>query len=393
MSESAFNVLVLCESSTSYGRLCAQGISRYARNHSNWLIRHMPHDQMTVLDPNVPMRWDWNGVIARIADERLLKLVRKLDLPTVDIMGDVALDRVVTVINDHDRMVEMALEHLLASGMRRLAFCGVKGLPFSDQRQAAFERYACPAGVTQDVYQSPLRKRGPLRNENQRWLTDLKAMKRWVDQLPKPVGIMACNDTRARHVIEVCMALGLSVPSDVCVIGVDNDDVLCELGTPSLSSVDPNADAIGFRAAAALHKMMLGEPIPEEQVVIAPLGVETRDSTNTVAFEDRLLNEAIVYVQKHSHQGMTVSHIVQHLGTSRSTLERRFREHLGCTLHEYIQKLRLEHVKRLLLETSYPAARIAEMTGFGTSSYFGAMFRKEMGMTPGEFRQQHANVA
>ena len=135
-------VMVLVESSAAYGRACLRGIARYARNHGCWLIRHMPHDQMPVLNPNIPWRWEWDGVIARIASRRLIHLVRRLGLPTVDLMGAVSLPGVMRVESDDQRIVAAAIEHLLSIGHRHLAYCGVTGLPFSDLRQGLFETAA-----------------------------------------------------------------------------------------------------------------------------------------------------------------------------------------------------------------------------------------------------------
>ncbi|MEX0655235.1 MAG: DNA-binding transcriptional regulator [Phycisphaeraceae bacterium] len=383
------HVLVLVESSAAYGRACVRGIGHYARNHERWLIRHMPHDQMPVLNPNIPWKWDWDGVIARIASRRVVDLVRRLKLPTVDIMGAVRMKRVAIVDADHHRIVDLAVDHLVANGLTHLGFCGVPGLPFSDIRQRIFSAYPAPPGVTLHAYENATPTRlTRLQDGGQRWLRDLKLMRAWLEKLPKPVGIVACNDTRARHIIEVCMAAGLDVPREVAVVGVDNDDAICELCTPTLSSVDPNPEAVGFEAARMLEQLMQGAAPPDEPMVIAPLGVEKRESSDTEAFEHDDLNTAIRFIREHGDANINVGSIVAHVGASRSTLERRFRQHLGCTLHDYIQRHRIERVKRLLLETNYPAAQIARMLGFNTSTYFTAAFRKQVGMTPGQFRKR-----
>lgn len=385
----AKHVIVLVESSATYGRSCAQGIARYARNHGQWLIRHMPHNQMPHLNPNIPWKWEWDGLIARISSKRLINLVRKLNLPTVDIMAAVEMEGVAVVEADHETIVALAIDHLLSIGLTHLAFCGVVDLPFSDKRQAAFEKHTIPPQITRHIYSMPASMRKSYSAETQRWLQDLKALRAWVEDLPKPVGIVACNDTRARHVLEVCLAAGLSVPEEVCVVGVDNDDVTCELSTPSLTSVDPNAEAIGFKAAQVLDDMMRGDKRPEAPILIPPLGIEHRESTNTQAFEHADLNKAVRFIVEHCHEGIDVGTVVNHVGTSRSTLERRFRDLLGCTPRDYIHRHRMERVQRLLLETSYPAAQIARMMGFGTNPYFAAAFRKHFGMTPGEFRRRY----
>lgn len=349
----------------------------------------MPHDQMPVLNPNIPWKWQWDGVIARIANQRLVNLVKQLKLPTVDIFGAVQLDDVYIVDGDNHRVIQLAIEHLIATGVKHIGYCGVPGLTFSDQREELFAQHPTTPDVTQHIYQTPLPRRDPLQSEDQRWLNDMRAIRGWLEDLPKPVGIVACNDTRARHVIEACMAAGINVPRDVSVIGIDNDDVSCSLCTPTLSSVDPNAEAIGFRAAQILDGLMNHQAPPQNVTLIQPLGVERRESTNTESFEDQAMAAAIRYVRDHCDRGIDVNDVVKAVGISRSTIERRFRRHMNCTLHDYIHEMRMQRVCRLLLETNYPVANIATMTGFNNSSYFGATFRKHVGMTPGQFRREH----
>jgi len=385
------NVVVIVESSTAYGRNCAQGIASYAVRHGPWFVRHMPHDQMQLLDPNVPWQWRWDGVIARVASQELLDLVTRLDLPTVDVMGAKPLPAVAAVLPDHQEIIHAAAEHLLSNGLRHLAYCGVSGLSFSDAREAFFSNFDWPVGTTQHVYQTDLPPRAPLDSEGQRWLTDLSELRTWLVSLPKPVGVIACNDTRARHVIEVALAAGLQLPHDVSVIGIDNDDVICELGSPKLSSVDPNAHAIGFRAAELLDQLMDGQAVGETSCTVAPLGVERRASTNVLAFEDSVINEAIRFIRERCDESINVADVVAHAKVSRSTLERRFRDGLDCTVYDYIQHCRMERVKRLLLNTNYAVAKIAKMTGFCTGSYFGAMFKKQTGMTPVAYRRKLAS--
>ncbi len=382
------NVLVLVESSSGYGRACLRGIGRYIRSHDRWLVRHMPHDQMPVLDPDIPWKWKWDGVIARVGTREVLKLVRRLNLPTVDLMGATHMDGVGIVECDHQRIVHLAMEHLLANGLRHLGFCGVPGMAFSDHRERVFNAYKGPTDLTRHTFAVASSKPSLLKSSGQRWLRDLQRLRAWIESLPKPVGIVACNDTRAWHVIEMCRAAQINVPHTVAVIGVDDDEAICELCSPTISSVDPNPEAVGFEAARVLDRMMHGEPASDQPLLIPPLGVEKRESSNTEAFGYDDLNEAIRYIRDHVDTPINVGHVVKHVGRSRSTLERRFREYLGCTMYDYIQRYRIERVKRLLVETNYPAAQIARMLGFNTSTYFTAAFRKQVGMTPGQFRSR-----
>ncbi len=390
-SKSSKNVLVLVESSSGYGRACLRGIGRYTRSHDRWLIRHMPHDQMPVLNPNIPWKWDWDGVIARIGSPQVLRLVRRLGLPTVDVMSMTRMDGVGIVNCDNQRIVQLAIEHLTANGLRHLGFCGVPGMQFSDDRERVFKAYRGTPGLTLHTFPVASSKPSQLKSSGQRWLRDLQRLRAWIESLPKPVGIVACNDTRAWHVIEMCRAAQLHVPHTVAVVGVDDDDAICELCSPTISSVDPNPEAVGFEAARALDRLMRGEPPTDQPLLIPPLGVEKRESSDTQAFEHDDLNEAIRFIRDNTDNSINVGSVVAHIGRSRSTLERRFRDYLGCTMYDYIQRHRIDRVKRLLLQTNYPAAQIARMLDFNTSTYFTAAFRKHVGMTPGQFRSRYTS--
>ncbi|MEX0652757.1 MAG: DNA-binding transcriptional regulator [Phycisphaeraceae bacterium] len=383
------HVLLLVDSQSAHGRACIRGIARYARNHGGWIIQHRFPGQAPMLTPDAPSTRAWSGVIARIGTPQDVEIVRRLNRPTVDLMGAVRMKRVAVVEVDHRRIVELAVDHLVANGLAHLGFCGVAGLPFSDRREQCFNASHVSSDITLHTYKASTATLAPLEGAEQRWLHDRQQLLAWLKSLPKPVGIVACNDTRARHVLEACISAAIDVPGEVCVVGVDNDDVTCELCTPMLSSVDPNPEAVGFEAARVLDEMMQGRPPSAEPTLIPPLGVEKRASSEVQAFQHRDLNEAIRFIREHCSKNINVGSVVAEVGKSRATLQRRFRQHLGCTLHDYIQRQRMERVKRLLLETNYTAAQIARMLDFRTSTYLTLAFRKQVGMTPGQFRHRH----
>jgi len=384
-------VILLVESSAAYGRGCLRGIARYALAHGNWILQHMPHNLMRVLDLGGPWKVKAQGVIARISTQRVVSVVRKLALPTVDIMGAVPMKGVAVVDSDHARIMQLAVDHLVSNGLEHIAYCGFPGLQFSDTRQRAFADSARPESIRWHTYPSPRRSwRGSDSPETPHWPRDLRSLQKWLVGLPKPVGIVACNDTRARHVLEVCEAVGIDVPQDVSVVGVDNDDVICELCTPPVTSVDPNVEAIGVEAARVLDRMMGGGTPPRRTIGVPPLGIEPRASSDTRISPHDDLNEAVRFIRSNVAAGINVGSVVAHVGTSRSTLERRFREHMGCSPHEYIHRHRMERVKRLVLNTYLPAYRIAQMSGFRSSAHMIAVFREHTGMTPGQFRRRYS---
>jgi LacI family transcriptional regulator len=211
---------------------------------------------------------------------------------------------------------------------------------------------------------------------------------RWLRSLPKPVGMMACNDIRGQQVLNLCRRHDLVVPEEIAVIGVDNDEVLCELSDPPLSSVAPNARGIGYDAAVLLERMMAGGAAPAAPVFVAPLGIVTRRSTEVLALNDHQLTIGLRYLRDHAFDPITINEVARAAGMSRRVFERRFVAQMGRPPKAEVLRLRLERVKQLLVDTDWSLAEIAERTGFNYGEYLHTVFTQKTGVTPGKFRRQ-----
>ena len=214
------------------------------------------------------------------------------------------------------------------------------------------------------------------------------AIAQWLQSLPRPVAVFACNDVRGRQIIDACSAIGLSVPEEVAVIGVDDDEVICELSNPPLSSVQPDTLRLGYEGAALLDAMMDGKTPPAETIFIPPKGISRRLSSEATAIDDREVAAAMRLIRDHACEGVTVQEIVTRLNVSRSTLERRFHAVFGRSPAMEIERVRMSRAKMLLMGTRYKLSKIAATTGYGTASQFATAFKRHTGFTPGEFRSQ-----
>ncbi len=202
---------------------------------------------------------------------------------------------------------------------------------------------------------------------------------------------MACNDLCGRQVLAACKHLGIRVPEEIALAGVDNDEVLCELAIPSLTSVDPAAQRIGFEAAELLDRLIQGSRVLPGTVLVSPNEIVARTSTDTYAVGDPILCSALRYIRERAGSGLSLKDVLQNLerqklSTSRSTLERRFAAVLGHLPHQEIIRVRLQRIERLLRNTEYPLWRIAELTGFNSEPQLNHFFKRYRGMTPGNFR-------
>ena len=211
----------------------------------------------------------------------------------------------------------------------------------------------------------------------------------WLSELNPPFAVMACNDVRGQHVIDACSKLYYSVPEQVAVLGVDNDDLLCRVCSPPLSSVIPNASAVGFKAAEMLAHLMSGNTSAPASQLVQPVGVTTRQSTDVVAIDDKEVAAALRYIREHACRGVSVDEVVRHSTVSRSTLERQVRKYLGRTPQEEIRYVQIKRAQELMLTTDLPAEQIAILCGFEYPEYFFTLFKKVSGVTTTEFRKNN----
>ena len=235
------------------------------------------------------------------------------------------------------------------------------------------------------VYQSRWHGAGALT-----WEQEQSRLAGWLSRLPLPIGIMACNDVRGQQILDACSTLGAAVPEEIAVVGVDDDELLCRLCDPPLSSVVPNVEAVGYRAAELLARAMQGKGVASTGERIAPIGVTVRQSSDVVAVEDQEVASALRFIREAACQRITVQDVVEQVKTSRSTLERKMRRALGRSPQQEIRLVQIRRARELLATTDLTISRIARLCGFENPEYLHVMFRRETRQTPGEFRQAGA---
>ena len=377
------HVALIIETSSIYGRDLLSGIERYMRLHDQWSV-FLEQRDLWKQPPGWLNDWRGDGIISRATTPKLLEAVKKNGVPLVEVTdrrGEVKLPQ---VRSDDNMIGRLAAEHLIERGFQTFGFCGFKSEAWSQRREEAFVRVVAEKTESQcSCYNSTWHGRAA-----RTWQDEQRCIINWLQQMTPPFAVMACNDIRGQHVIDACAKLNLAVPEQVAVIGVDNDELLCRVCSPPLSSVIPNAQAVGFRAAEMLAQLMNGSAPEEPSQLIQPLGVATRQSTDVVAIDHRDLAAALQYIREHACQGLTVEQVVQNTRISRSTLERQVRKYLGRTPQEEIRQVQIKRVRELLLTTDFSAEKIAGLCGFEHPQYLHVVFKRITGMTTGAFRQQ-----
>jgi LacI family transcriptional regulator len=220
------------------------------------------------------------------------------------------------------------------------------------------------------------------------WSKMLSALSEWLRLLPKPIGIMACNDSRARHILTACLVNGWRVPDDVAVIGVDNDEMMCELAIPSLSSIALGTEQMGYTAAEILARCLEEGDIAQDDIVVPPMELIPRRSTETFGVADPIIARASKFIREHASEPISVDEIARHTRVSRSTLDSRFKKVLKRSVHDELKRMRLQIARRLLLTTKLSIVEVALRSGFSSDAYMNHVFRREFNATPGVFRQR-----
>jgi LacI family transcriptional regulator len=363
------------------------GVLRYAAdNGRNWSYVTAPESlSLSVTDLR---GWDGDGIIAALNTPAEVACVKELALPTVNISGTMAKTPVPRVSVDHRLVGEMAAEHLIERGFQDFAFYGLRSVAYSQTRQEGFNARLAAAGFGSVALLMP----PTFRAKGLQWRDQQRKLVKWLSGLPSPVGLFAVTDYRARQVLDACRQVSLRVPQQVAVLGVDNEEVICAHVQPRLSSVSRNNQMEGYHTAATLDRLLQRKAVSGEEECIAPLGVVSRESTETVAFRDPRLCDTIEYLNEHISAPIGVQELASRVGVSRRWMEYAFREALGESPYQYIRRRRLKLAQRLLEKNAN--ARIYEValqTGFSSAKQLSMAFSQEFGTSPREYQRSRSS--
>ncbi len=377
-------VALLVDTSTTWGRAVLHGINSYRLKHASWevFVEARGIEERLRLPPG----WRADGVIARVSTSEMARELAALQIPVVNVSGieipEATFPRVST---DLEASARLASAHFLERGFKHFAYFGLVGLDYVQKHRAIFAELVRVSGG--DFTSLAVR---PAAGAEPDWRLDLASLGEWIRQLPKPVAILCWNASSAREIVYACHETGLHVPEEVAVLSQADDEVLCETSVVPISGITVAGHGIGHLAAEMLDDIMHGRPVPASPTLIAPVGVVTRQSTETLALGDPILIRALSFLRQHAARALHVEQIAQHVGVSRRVLERRFMDYLRRSPADEIRRVHLERARKLLLGTDLPMARIAELSGFGSQAYFSELFRRHTGSTPVEYRKKHS---
>jgi len=324
-----------------------------------------------------------DGVIAFAVNEAQAKAFLPPGLPSIIIPVEEVVPGCCSIVEERYAVGSMAAEHLLNRGFKRFAYCGLNQTYWSRIREEGFAHRLSQAGFEPDVY------RPKTWSSQTTWGGEQRQMAAWLRALPKPVGLMAFNDERAQQVLEAGKLADVRVPDEVAVIGVDDDDIICDLADPPLSSIAIDFEDVGYEAARQLQRQMEGDEPSVWEIHQRPTHIVTRQSTDILAIEDKSVAAALRFIRSHVADMITVQDIVNAAAVSRRLLERHFQRMLGRSVHKEIQRVHVERACELLLRTEWPLRQVAEQAGFSGPVHLGVAFKRVMKMTPQGYRDQN----
>ncbi|MEI7831897.1 MAG: DNA-binding transcriptional regulator [bacterium] len=376
-------IAVLVTTFSEYERQIIRGIYKYGEQHPLWEFRRF---ELFMTGKDLLTEWAADGIISFIGGNAKLETVARNNIPLVNTSSYAAESIVPRVIIDNAEIGRQAAEYFLGLGFRHCAYFGIHWGAFSQIREDSFCAKLAQHGVQCSVHRD-IKDVAPSVSLVSHWTTNDDATYAWIHDLPKPVGILAWSDVGARHLANICIARQLSIPKEVAILGVDDDNVECMMAEPSLSSIRLCGENIGYEAARMLEQLMAGEEPPSRKVRLPPMGVVARASTDTMAISDPDVLCALRFIHENTDKHIGVDDVLAEVPLSRSALEVRFRRVMGCTLLEEISRARIELAKKLLTGTEMPIRAIAVKAGFRSVSNLYNAFNKTVGMTPAVFRK------
>jgi LacI family transcriptional regulator len=374
-----YRVRLLIETSREYGRALLRGICRYHSREGHWLIEQQAPFYVggdRTAEPRLGKSASpVDGVIMRDRKGTLDLVKKGIPVVFVDCLHEKA-PGTHRIVADDPAIARLAVTHLLERGLRHFAFVGYDTMLWSRWCRDSFVQAVNSAGCECIPFvQARIRRQ-------RTWPQEHKTLAEWLCALPKPAGLLACNDDRARQVIDVCLAAGLNVPEEMAIVGVDNDEFVCHLSNPPISSVALGVEDAGYQAAWRLDQLMAGGRPKPQDIIPATLGVVARRSSEVVALQDPVVAQAVRFILANCRKPIQVADVLRQVSLSCRVLSGRFQRALGCGVHQYIKKARVAQIERLLLDTDCSIAEIADLLGFPSAEHIASYFRSVRGINP-----------
>lgn len=371
----------------SFAYCLLRGIIKYSQQTQQWEVCRMPPAFKRKVGMKGVVEWakKWGAdvVIGQFEPDDNVSLFEKNGIIAIAQDYKKKFDTIPNITADYLTTGRMAAELFLDKGFRNFAFFGYKDVCWSDDRCEGFFSRVEEAGFAGNFYSYTLQEIDEL------WYYDAKKLQDWIISLPKPIAIMACDDNQGSMLIDACNAVGVSIPSEVSLIGVDNDEVICNLSNPTLSSIFVDIEKGGYETAIMAEKMIADRSFRGSDIVLHPQKIVNRMSTSVYATDDKEILLALQYIHSNIERKISVKDLLTEIPLSRRLLEIRFKKITGESIYQYISRVRVEHFAELLLSSNDSVVDIAYSMGENDSKSISRRFKSLMGCTPNDWRNKN----
>jgi LacI family transcriptional regulator len=389
MSNTAYKVILLIDFSEEYSKSLLRGITKYSKENGPWIFCRMPTFYRETIGIDGILSWakEWgaNGMIGQFNNGSHVNKIIRAGIPVIAEDFQERFTEVPNISGMYHETGRLGAEYFLKKGFKNFAFYGFKNIVWSRERAEGFENALKARGHAVHYFEHKKSRSREL------WYYRPSSLSKWLKSLPLPVAIMACDDNQGQHITQACRHLGFRIPEQVAILGVDNDELICNLSDPPLSSISLDAEVGGYEAAGLLHKLMkkrsgMRKDFPD--IKVKPIQVITRHSTDIYATNDVHISSTLRYIHQNIHGRLNVEQILLQIPLSRRSLEKRFLEITGFPVYKYIYNLRVEKFAQSLLETDKSIYEIAMDIGLEDAKNISRTFKKIKGCTPHEYRKK-----
>jgi LacI family transcriptional regulator len=378
-------LLIISDFTESFSHKLLAGIVDYSRRKEQWIVRRMPPSYKAQIGIQGLLRlskeWDIDAILGQFEPSDDLSVFTNNGIVVVAQDFKQRFTTVPNVTGDYIGTGKMAARFFIDRGFKNFGFFGFNDVCWSDERCDGFRREVEAAGFGSSFYAYRMQEIDMV------WYYQRNRLREWLQSIPKPIAIMACDDNQGENLIEACHSIGVKIPSEVSVMGVDNDETLCSLGSTTLSSIQVDIEEGGRQTAALLERLVTDPAAPAEDVVLQPMKIVNRMSTAAFATQDQQILRAILFIHRNVRKKISVADVTAEAALSRRLLERRFKDVTGKTLYEYITELKLKDFAEQLVETDEQVMTIALSMGENDTKSISRRFKQLYGCTPLQWRE------
>lgn len=380
-------IALLFNANKIFDREIIAGVAAYlSSRRASWEL--FVEDDFRLRLPSLA-HWEGDGIIADFDDPAVAEALAHSRIPVVGVGGsyeneaDYPVD-VPYVATDNFKLINLAYTHLIDVGLRQFALFSLPDAMenrWAQEREKAFRSLMQRDNFNVEIFRGQA-------TTAQSWGDVVAQQVEWLRSLPKPIGIIAVTDARARQLLQACQMANIAVPEQVAVIGIDNDPLVRMLSCLPLSSVIQGSNEMGRTAARMLHQLLDGTYLECSRILVPPAGINVLASSCYLPVKNPRVMRARHFIRQYACQGIKGDQVADFVGVSRSTLETYFQQELACSVHDEILRFKLDAATALLARGDCSLAEVAQRCGFTSMQYLFAVFRRELGCTPREYQER-----